>query len=94
MTACILRNNDLEINRSLLRADNHANLFRGVIKRVNKLYSSNPKSEGSDHDNLNELAATIGENLSASSCEVFLRQDKQTFYTQREMDSTEQLNIL
>jgi signal transduction histidine kinase len=70
LTAGILRYRDRQTAYRLRRTNELAKLFRGIIVRVNQMYATE-ESTSQLLDIFDDLAATIGENLSAMACEVF-----------------------
>jgi len=68
-TAAFLRHRDRETTRRMRRSLDMAELFRGIIRRVNDLHNSGAE-EIQEHF-FDDLARTIGENLAAICCEVF-----------------------
>ncbi len=68
-TAGFLRYRDRETTRMLRRNLELAELFRGIIRRVNDLHETGA-AEIKEHF-FDDLAKTIGENLAATCCEVF-----------------------
>lgn len=67
ITAGLLRQKEIQKSDELQRSNELANLFRGIIGRMNKMHA-NGEEQGPLFD---DLATTIGENLSAMACEVF-----------------------
>ncbi len=78
MTASFLRSQDHEFNRRLKRYNELANLFRNIIDRVNQLTGENGQPSIMQAD-FKDLAETIGQNLSAMACEVFIAQQDYNF---------------
>lgn len=86
-TATVLRRLDRETNRALRRRNEIAQLFQGIIRSVNAMKSADAidgqplhaAEAFAEHLNFNELARTIGENLSSLACEVFIRENGRSF---------------